>query len=233
MLLKDKTDTSIAEFPGVAAVSRALSILRAFGNDDLRLSLSEIAQRTGLYKSTVLRLTESLVALEFLIRDSDGEYRLGFEFLRLGALARRSIGGANDIIATLEELMRETGESATYYVRRGASRLALYRVDSPKSVRDNIRAGDLLPLEFGAAGRILQMSSENDAVEKGPNTFKLAVSLGERDSELAAIAGPVYSGAHIVAALSVSGPISRFSPAVIQEISTLVENKCRHLSTIV
>jgi hypothetical protein len=42
--------------PGVAAVDRALSIMCAFTTSDTSLSLHEIAARTDLYKSTILRL---------------------------------------------------------------------------------------------------------------------------------------------------------------------------------
>jgi hypothetical protein len=45
---------------GVAAVDRALSVLGAFQDGDAALSLAELAERTRLYKSTVLRLLASL-----------------------------------------------------------------------------------------------------------------------------------------------------------------------------
>ena len=231
--MKTVVDASQKDLPGVAAVSRALTILRAFGNDDRRLSLAEISRRTGLYKSTVLRLAESLEAFDFLVRDDRGDFRLGIENLRLGALARLSVGGADEIIAALGELMDRTGESATYYVRRDKMRLALYRVDSPRSVRDHIKAGDLLPLEYGAAGHILSSSKhvENGDETAGPR-FKSIVSLGERDPDVAAVAGPVYFGNRVVGALSVSGPISRFSAAAIKTMEAAIEEKCKHLSSI-
>ena len=47
---------------GVAAVNRALSILVAFDGQAAPLSLSELSRGTGLYKSTILRLLESLLS---------------------------------------------------------------------------------------------------------------------------------------------------------------------------
>ena len=41
---------------GAAAVDRALSVLSAFRPGDKALSVTELAERTRLYKSTVLRL---------------------------------------------------------------------------------------------------------------------------------------------------------------------------------
>src|SRR5688500_11732278 len=63
------------EQEGVAAVDRALSILDALTDD--RVSLAELSKRTGLYKSTVLRLMKSLEKGGYALRTSDGMYRLG------------------------------------------------------------------------------------------------------------------------------------------------------------
>src|SRR5258708_25933095 len=46
---------------GVAAVERALAILDAFGPEDPRLTLAELSQRTTFYKSTILRIAQSLL----------------------------------------------------------------------------------------------------------------------------------------------------------------------------
>ena len=59
------------------------------------------------------------------------------------------------VMPVLRALVQATGESAAYHVRQGRERLCLYRVDSPHPVRDHARAGDLLPLDKGAGGRVL------------------------------------------------------------------------------
>ncbi|MAM12468.1 MAG: IclR family transcriptional regulator, partial [Rhizobiaceae bacterium] len=45
---------------GVAAVDRALKIVAALEASTMPRNLSEISRATGLYKSTILRLLESL-----------------------------------------------------------------------------------------------------------------------------------------------------------------------------
>lgn len=216
--------------PGVAAASRALSILSVFEGDDLALDLTELAERTGFYKSTILRLTESLEAYGMLEREANGDFRLGVELIRLGALARRASDEMTDIENALHELTAASGESATYYVRRNNMRLALSRVDSPKSIRDHVKVGDLLPLAVGGAGRILQKAGTTPRRSK--DLYRSVVSLGERDPEVAAVSGPVYSKGALVGALCVSGPISRFDAPAVDKLSALVEQKCRQLSDI-
>jgi DNA-binding IclR family transcriptional regulator len=226
---RTKTDDTETTLPGVAAVSRALSILSCFQNNDEGLSLAEISRRTGMYKSTVLRLAESLEAFQYLSRDADGNFKLSVEVVRLGALARRTLSGSTHIERVLHELKNATGESATYYVKRNDMRLALYRVDSSKSVRDHINVGDTLGLSHGAAGTILMTRGEPAS---GSERFRTVTSLGERDPEVAAVAGPVYVHGRLEAALSVSGPISRFSPERIEEIARCVSAKSEELSEL-
>ncbi|RTL67516.1 MAG: IclR family transcriptional regulator, partial [Hyphomicrobiales bacterium] len=61
----------------VESVERALTILDAFGDGTPRLALGELAARTGLYRSTILRLAASLERFGYLNRDEDGAFRLG------------------------------------------------------------------------------------------------------------------------------------------------------------
>lgn len=214
-----------ADAPGVAAVSRAIQIMTSFEGADGGLPLSELARRTGLYKSTILRLTGSLGNHGFIERDGEGRFTLGRELIRLGEMAKRMRRSSAIIVNALERLTRETGESSTFCVRQGERRLALFRVDSPRSVRDSIRAGDLLPLDRGAAGRVIKQF-ENNAHQ----LIDLIVSRGERDPEVAAVAGPIYSNAKFEGALSVSGPRSRLSETRLKEIARSLLPACEALT---
>ncbi|TIQ68401.1 MAG: IclR family transcriptional regulator, partial [Mesorhizobium sp.] len=83
------TQSKPASTNGVAALDRAIVILDAFATADRSLSLAEIAARTGLYKSTILRLANSLLRGQLLERLDDGRYRVGPATFRLGALYQR------------------------------------------------------------------------------------------------------------------------------------------------
>ena len=70
---------------GVAAVERALTVVDAFRERDHSLTLTELSRRTGFYKSTILRLADSLGKFGYLHRLDDGSFRLGPKPLLLGA----------------------------------------------------------------------------------------------------------------------------------------------------
>lgn len=69
----------------VTALARGLDLLRAFDPGDPELSNTDFAERTGLPKPTVSRLTYTLVKLDYLNLDErTGLYRLGPAVLKLG-----------------------------------------------------------------------------------------------------------------------------------------------------
>lgn len=75
---------------GVDAVERALSVLACFEVAGETLTLAQVAQRSRLYKSTILRLAFSLQRTGFLKRDENGRFSLGDKLRQLSDIARVS-----------------------------------------------------------------------------------------------------------------------------------------------
>src|SRR5690349_19941441 len=71
---------------GAVTLDRGLSILAAFRGGDSTLTLSDLADRTRLYKSTVLRLIASLEHGGMIQRRENGSFALGAEIPRLNAI---------------------------------------------------------------------------------------------------------------------------------------------------
>jgi DNA-binding IclR family transcriptional regulator len=215
---------------GVAAVDRALSILVAFEPDGTAQALSEIAAKTGMYKSTILRLMISLERFNCVLRLADGRYQLGPSLFRWGSIYRRSLKLEDHVVPMLEHLVQVTGESASFYARdpQSGQRLCLFRQDSPKSVRDHVRAGDLLPIDRGAAGRVLREFADGEGASKRVHVVS---SLGERDGETGALAVPIFGAAQaLIGALSVSGPVARFTEVSVALIAESLIDAARRLT---
>ena len=75
---------------GVESVDKALKILECFTQPRQELSLTEIANKTNNYKSTVLRLCESLEKFNFIEKEFNKKYRLGNSIERLYAIYDKS-----------------------------------------------------------------------------------------------------------------------------------------------
>ena len=89
----------------MTALARGLEILRSFQQGDRLLGNAEIAERTGLPKSTVARLTKTLTTLGYLSFDARLEkYQLGTGVLSLGYALLSSLEVARIAAAPMREL---------------------------------------------------------------------------------------------------------------------------------
>ena len=204
----------MAEQRGVDAVERAFQVLDCFDGSVANLSLADLSRRTGLYKSTILRLSVSLERFGYVVRREDGRFRLGPTTWRLGAAYRRSFDVAEIVRPELKALSDATNETASFYVRDGDSRVCLYRSEPPRAIRHSIAEGARMPLDRGASGRVLLAHSSGEPPRADTARIKeagYAVSLGERDPEVASIAMPVFDNeGWLRGAVAVSGLITRF-----------------------
>jgi DNA-binding IclR family transcriptional regulator len=216
---------------GVAAVERALSILDAFREDDDGVTLSELARRTGLYKSTTLRLIASLKRWGYIRHQEDGRYRPGPAGFRLGQIYQRGFRLVDAVMPALRSLARDTGESASFYIREGDERVCLHRVESARPIRHTVHEGARLPLA-GASGKVLcAFAGDQDAGLDAVRRDHLALSRGERSPDAAAIAAPVFGvGQRLIGALNLSGPIQRFTPAATESFGQAVREAAAELT---
>lgn len=210
---------------GVAAVDRALAIVQAISSQPEPWSLARLSAATDLYKSTILRLLGSLENARYVTRLNDGNYTLGPAMFRLGLAYEQAHPLREIVLPVLESLVKKGTESASLHIRHNAtSRMCIVRVNSNHSTLDRIQAGDILPLDRGAAGRLIAAFDG----EESPATRQLrescfALSVGERDPACAGVACPVFGpeGA-IKGVLSLSGPRERFTPAAVARMHELL-----------
>lgn len=205
---------------GVAALERAFAILAAFTPSDAGLTLAELAARTGLYKSTILRLIQSLLQHRFLQRLDDGRYQIGPAPLILGALYQRNLKLGDVLLPLMRELGAACGESVSFYIRDGDVRVCLHRVDSRHTVRDHVAEGDVLPLQQGSGGRVLGAFAglPGEPYERIRRDY-CCHSFGERDPDTAGISAPVFgAGQRLLGALTVAGPRARIDPAFVDRM---------------
>jgi DNA-binding IclR family transcriptional regulator len=196
----------------VEAVERALTVLNAFHAAKPAMTLGEIATATGLYKSTILRLAGSLERLGYLVRDDNGVFRLGPALWRLGSIYRAQFDLGDAIRPELRRLVEATGETASFYISGRQSRVCLFRHNSPHPARHHLDEGAELPLTAGASAHVLVAFADGKGAKaKAVKTRGYAISLGERDPQVAAVAVPVFDLAgEFRGALAISGLIGRF-----------------------
>jgi DNA-binding IclR family transcriptional regulator len=200
---------------GAAAVDRALTLLILFGRVQSALSLSELADQSRLYKSTVLRLLASLQHAGLVVHQEDGRYVLGPTVARLHATYLASFSLEAVVMPELRALVQRTTESAAYHIRQGEHRICLYRVDSTQPVRDHIKVGDVMPLDRGAGGRVLlAFAGAKGRLYEEIRRECVAVLKGDRVPQLAGISAPVFDASGSLAgAVTLTMPKDRLQPA--------------------
>ena len=213
---------------GVSAVERALAVLAAFRRGDTALSLAELAERTGLVKSTIMRLAVSLQKYRLLARLPDGSYRLDAETLRLGTAYQQAFSLSDHVMPALEQLAAKTGETASFYVRHGDERLCLFRIESASRIRMHVQPGDTRPMDRSAIAQVLQ---RYQAGPPGQEDELPLFTSGVTDPHAAALAMPVFGiSDELVGALTISGPVSRLTAAHAEAVKGLLAEAAHKLT---
>ncbi len=243
----------------IESVDKALRILECFSDRVTQLSLKQLSENTGLYKSRILRLCGTLIAHGFLIRTEDSLYRLGPKVMMLGKIYERS----NPLVSVARPILRElasiTGESAKLFVIEGTKRICLVREKGPNPLSYNVEEGDSFELYAGAGGKallahspkefrdrvlgekVLQRLTPSTLVERNRLEEEFtsireqgyALSHGEVFSEVAGMAAPVFNheGA-VCGSVTIAGPIQRFTKDRQQPMLGSLRDAARKLSQL-
>jgi len=215
--------------PGRASADRLLSILSCFRRGDEALTLAEITRRTGLIKSTVLRMSASLLDANFLLRDPNGNYRLGPEIARLNLIYHEAMRIEHYIIPALQSLVEHTGETASIYIRHGSYRLCQYRVNSPHQLGVHKQPGEVRPMDEASSAIVLRSFGDN-----GEHHIPLKLPLfteGVSDPYAASLSIPIFqSGGALLGALVLAGPCNRLTAERAEEYSDMMRSVALSLS---
>lgn len=244
ILLKEEGQT-------IRSVERALDVLLCFAGETGGLGVTQIAEKVSLYKSTVHRLLAALESRGFVRQDSvTGRYHLGLKSLELasGYLTSGDLPAVS--YPEMVSLRDRAQETVSLYVRDGVGRVRVQRAEGPLTVRRVVGLGERLPLYLGASGKVLlawappaeravlldqilppgfdRAALEANLSEALRNGW--AVSLEEREEGVASVAAPVLDRSRrCVAALAISGPVSRFDPVSSMRFGQMVRESARSI----
>ena len=209
-------------------MGRALAILAAFDEYAPVLTLAELASRTGLYKSTILRLLASLEQGGFVERRGDGRYRIGAQAWRVGSLFTADLTLEKILLPIMQQLSADTSESVSFYVpllgTTPPMRMCLMRVASPHRVRDIFHVGNRLPLDKGSGGRVIRAFTDSSYREDDAIRAERAyITWTELDPEVCAVGAPVMGpDGRLIGALVLSAPCARHNRSWLHAMQPLV-----------
>lgn len=220
-----------------SVLGRALLILEAFGVEDQAVGLSELTRRTGLPKATVHRMCRDLVTARLLSAAPEG-YRLGRGLFELGMRAATERTLLEVAVPFLQDLFARTRETVHFGVRDGDEVVYISKIGGHRQARAPSRIGGRMPLYCTAIGKALLAHSGPETIDRilaGPlirRTPRTVVAPGllriqltqilergvafeheESAPGIVCVAAPVLSSDdRPLAAISVTGPVTRFHP---------------------
>ncbi|MGO2414871.1 MULTISPECIES: helix-turn-helix domain-containing protein [Cobetia] len=202
----------------VEAVERALTLLEAFTPAAPRLTLNELAQASGFYKSTILRLMGSLEHFGYVERDSHGIYSIGAALGRFAQLAPAQSVREAQLREWLAALNAASGETASLILvehgslpdarpvegmTRPRQAMCQYVQLSQAPLRHQLEEGEVLDMALTA---LLQHCVDSGQLEvgeaEGLTVAALAVSVAPQQDDALAPAEVIV----------VSGPAARLTP---------------------
>jgi len=140
--------------PPVSMVERMTLVLAAFDAASPRLTLAELADRTGLPRSTTHRILEQLVELRWLEHGGQS-YSLGLRALELGGLAVAHHELREIAVPLLSELHQRTGTIASLAVLDRRDVVFIERQGQGLSSDVITRVGGRAPAHATAAGKAM------------------------------------------------------------------------------
>ena len=138
----------------IQVITRAVNVLRALEGEPDGLSLSQIAQRVGLARSTVQRIVDALRTEQFVIAASPtAGVRLGPALIRLAASASVEFDQITRPI--MADLSQAIGETVDLSVLKGQSAVFTDQIQGRHRLRAVSAIGESFPLHCTANGKAL------------------------------------------------------------------------------
>lgn len=150
----------------IRSVGRALGLLRLMaGRPQQAWSLDELSRSSGLAKSTVHRVLETLVDSGFVEHATDpGFYRLGLQAAITGAAALRVRQFSRDITEALTRLQSEIGETVGIAVLSGSHAVTVVRAIPPLlPTAPTMDMAGVFPAYASAGGKMLLAGLSKEA----------------------------------------------------------------------
>lgn len=223
------------------------------------LGITELSKRLKLPKSTVFQIVHSLEKFGWLDRvEESRKFVLGLRLFELGNLVQANSRLRQIALPYLEELREETGETVYLVVYSRGEIVYLECLESQLRLRAHPVYGLRVPLHCTSLGKAIMAflspsEVEQIVAEKGLPRFTsrtitdlevlkvelqkirdrgYAVDWGEHEEGIRCVGAPVYNSlGRVFAAISISGPDSRFTEEKVEYFARKVMDKARKISS--
>lgn len=151
----------------VQALERAMDILDCFSFQNREITLSEIISKTGLNKTTVIRLISNFIARGYMQQDQiSKKYHLGLRLFELGGIVSSSFSLRKSTAHPMNRLQEQTGATVLLGVMMEDQLVYMDRREGDGLIRVSSDIGWRRPLHFGMLGMVLMAYLDADKVNE-------------------------------------------------------------------
>ena len=224
----------------IQVLDRAMALVGVLARAPGPVSLTRLAQDTGLHTASAHRILGALMAHGLIEKSGAGEYDLGVRWLEVGNRLRARLNIRQVAMPEMQRLADATGETVNLIVRRGDEAVYVERVSGGQTLIQVVQVvGAHAPLHVTAVGKIFLAEDSASGVmgyaertglpAYTPNTRvtldalraeldairrdRLAYDREEAELGVACIGAPIRDAeGKLVAGLSISAPAERHKP---------------------
>ncbi|MDD3367614.1 MAG: IclR family transcriptional regulator [Lachnospiraceae bacterium] len=241
----------------VRVVDRVFDILEALAHSSEPMSLAQIAETTGMSKSTVHRLLSTMCARQYVEKLGDGIYRIGYKLIETVSYHINALELITESKPYLSEIRRDLNLTTHLGILDGHDVVYVERLDLYPDTRLYTQVGYRSPAYCSSMGKVLLSCLSGEELDEvlydcpfnrftlntitDPHEFKRYLKVVRKqgwamDNEEyqmghRCVGAPVfdYKGA-AVAAISASGSIREISDDKLETIIKYVKNSAAQIS---
>lgn len=229
----------------IQSVSNACDIMECFSIGEEELGISELARRLSLHKNNVQRLLATLEYRGYVEQSKiSGNYKLGLKVFELSQIYSRQLNLLKQARAILERVESQCNETTYVGDLRGDYVVYLMSGETSRSVRVVSRVGTRFHPHTTALGKAILAFLPEEKIDSiypheellvfTPNTISkkseliehlqmvrergYALDLEEQEEGVKCVGVPIFSyNLKVIGGLSISGPITRFTPERLED----------------
>ncbi|WP_316980295.1 IclR family transcriptional regulator [Shumkonia mesophila] len=234
----------------VRSILKAVSVLDCFSRIDRQLSVAEIAARIGIPRATAHRIVATLQEAGLLERERERDhYRLGLKLFEYGTIVLSNMDLHREANPFVEALTKVSGEAVHLCVFDGMQTTIIDRTEPERSQRHNtIVVLEASPAHCTSTGKVALAFQGEEVIRKviamglrryTANTITdpesllneldlirrrgYAIDNEEKDVGIRCVGAPIRNlSGRVFAAMSVSGPARRITPARTEQLAPMV-----------
>ncbi len=243
----------------IKSIDKSLNILEFLSGYGQEIGIVEISEKLSMGFSTVHRILNTLKSRGYVIQNqSTAKYRLGIKLFMLGSEAQSTKNLIRNIRPYLRELSKITNETVNLAILEDKEVVYIDTIESSEFLRTDISKGTRLPAHSTALGKVLLAFLDNESLnciynKKEPfisMTTKTISSYNQLVEELRivkergyatdfeefkvginCISYPIFNAnKEAIAAISLSGPATRFTFDKIEEKKNILYIKSKQIS---